>query len=155
MAKGALVVVIAGLALMLLALSNADSEVSTYVGSKVCGECHDYEFSNFREFSKKSKSDHSVKIMSAKLTKEELNSCFSCHTTGFGQPGGFKSFTETPDLAHAGCEVCHGPGSLHVEFGGDPSYIKRKLSLQDCESCHNQERVNSFNFKPLLYGGAH
>ena len=39
--------------------------------------------------------------------------------------------------------------------GGDPSLIKRDLSIEDCETCHNQERVSAFNFKPLLYGGAH
>ena len=29
------------------------------------------------------------------------------------------------------------------------------MTMKDCETCHNSERVASFNFKPLLYGGAH
>ena len=33
----------------------------------------------------------------------------------------------TPGLADAGCEVCHGPGSVHAETG-DPAAIKGKLS---------------------------
>jgi hypothetical protein len=155
MAKGVLVIIAAGLIFLLFALPEADSEVSTYVGSKVCRDCHEQEYINFSKYAKKAHSERSVKIMSHKLTKEELETCFSCHTTGFGKPGGFKSYTQTPDLAHAGCEVCHGPGSLHVDSGGDPSLIKGSLSLQDCETCHSQERIKSFNFKPLLYGGAH
>jgi hypothetical protein len=154
MGKGVFAIA-AGLMLLLLTLHDAESDVSTYVGSKACSDCHEKEFSNFNKFSKKAHSDRSVKIMSKKLTKAELESCFGCHTTGFGRPGGFKSFSETPDMGNAGCEVCHGPGSQHVDSGGDPSLIKGKLSLQDCEYCHNQDRVKSFNFKPLLYGGAH
>jgi len=58
-------------------------------------------------------------------------------------------------LAEAGCEVCHGPGYDHVESGGDTDLIKRDLSLDDCAVCHNPERVSAFDFKPLLFGGAH
>jgi hypothetical protein len=42
-----------------------------------------------------------------------------------------------------------------VDSGGDPDLIKRDLSLDDCTGCHNPERVEAFDFKPLLYGGAH
>jgi mono/diheme cytochrome c family protein len=126
-----------------------------YVGSKACADCHAAEFENFSKYAKKAKSDHSIKIMAEKLTPEELKSCYACHTTGYGKPGGFRSFQETPQLAHAGCEVCHGPGADHVEANGDPKLIKRQPLLKECEVCHNEERVKSFNFKPLLHGGAH
>ena len=126
----------------------------TYVGSKACADCHAEEYKNFTSFAKKAKSAHSVQIMAPKLTPDELRGCYDCHTTGYGQPGGFVSFEQTPELGHAGCEVCHGPGSEHAETG-DPDAIKGKLSLQDCESCHNADRVGAFNYKPLLYGGAH
>jgi hypothetical protein len=42
-----------------------------------------------------------------------------------------------------------------VEAGGTKSLIKRKLTVQDCEVCHNAERVANFNFKPMIFGGAH
>jgi hypothetical protein len=29
------------------------------------------------------------------------------------------------------------------------------LTMEDCTRCHNSERVEAFNFKPVLFGGAH
>lgn len=131
------------------------SQTRTYVGSEACADCHPDEYENFSKYSKKAKSAHSIKIMASDLTRQEVEECYLCHTTGYGKPGGFVSFEETPELANAGCEVCHGPGSEHVNMGGDPSLIQADLSMKDCETCHNEDRVRSFNFKPLLYGGAH
>ena len=130
-------------------------EQKTYVGSQVCSDCHPQEFENYSKFAKKAHSSHSIKIMASDLTQEEIKGCYGCHTTGYGQPGGFVSFEETPDLANAGCEVCHGPGSLHAEYGGDMEYIEHDLDIEMCTSCHNAERVGAFNFKPMLFGGAH
>lgn len=131
------------------------SNSGRYVGSDACADCHEDEYENFKKFSKKAHSGDSVKVMAGDLTKEELEECFTCHMTGFGKPGGFVSFEATPKMADAGCEVCHGPGYDHVESGGDGDLIVGKLSVADCEHCHNPERVAAFDFKPLLYGGAH
>ena len=143
------------IAALLLAVPTAFAQDASYVGSKACADCHEHEYGNFIQYAKKAHSADSVRTMAPKLTQQELKECFACHTTGYGKPGGFKSFEETPELADAGCEVCHGPGSLHVEYFGDPAEIKGSLDISDCESCHNPERVSSFNYKPLLYGGAH
>ncbi|CCH48904.1 conserved protein of unknown function [Pseudodesulfovibrio piezophilus C1TLV30] len=126
-----------------------------YVGSEACAECHEKEYNNYKKYSKKAHSGESVKMMAGDLTRQELEECFECHMTGFGKPGGFVGFTETPQMAEAGCETCHGPGYDHIEAGGDPELIKAKLELADCERCHNPERVAAFDFKPLLFGGAH
>jgi predicted CXXCH cytochrome family protein len=51
------------------------------------------------------------------------------------------------DCTKKGCEACHGPGSAHVENGGDPDKIVRldKLSPAQsasvCLKCHTQEHV--------------
>ncbi|HUU39385.1 MAG TPA: cytochrome c family protein [Desulfatiglandales bacterium] len=126
----------------------------TYVGSEVCRECHENEYTQFTKFAKKSHSFQSVKKMAKGLTQQEVEGCFQCHTTGYGKPGGFQSETETPHLKNTGCEVCHNAGSLHAETG-DPEDIKGDLTAKDCEVCHNSERVADFNYKPLIYGGAH
>lgn len=145
-------------AVLVLAATSARTETppgATYVGSKECSLCHEQEYENFTSYAKKAKSFESILIMASDLSDAEIEECYHCHTTGYGKPSGFKSIEETPDLANAGCEVCHGPGSEHVDMGGDPSLINRDLKLEDCTTCHNEERVKSFDFKPLLYGGAH
>lgn len=129
-------------------------DLNRYVGSRVCGECHDLEYETFTSHSKKAKSYESVEVMSAGLTEAEYHNCLECHSTGYGKPGGFTSVEETPHLKNVGCEACHGPGGRHVETG-DGADIHRSLSVQDCQRCHNEERVDSFGFKPLLFGGAH
>ncbi|MBA4357827.1 MAG: cytochrome C [Desulfovibrio sp.] len=150
------VAAVAVLSCLLLPLAFAQGG-STYVGSAACAGCHDKEHANFSKFAKKAHSDRSIKVMAKKLTPEELKECYACHTTGYGQPGGFVSFEKTPDLAHAGCEVCHGPGSAHVDSGGKKNLIKGKgrMNVKECEKCHSSERVSNFRFKPMLYGGAH
>jgi len=134
---------------------NPAAAEASYVGSEACASCHDTQFHTYSKYSKKAHSSKSIQIMASDLTEEELRGCYGCHTTGYGRPGGFVSFTATPGLANAGCEVCHGPGSAHAESGGDASLIKGKLTMADCETCHSAERVAAFNFKPMLYAGAH
>lgn len=129
-------------------------EEARFVGSKVCAGCHQEQYAAFQKHSKKAQSTKNVRLMAKGLTQEELTGCFACHTTGYGQPGGFTSFETTPDLADAGCEVCHGPGSVHAA-SGDPTAIKGKLTLADCQGCHNAARVKAFGYKPLLRAGAH
>ncbi|MEA1967857.1 MAG: cytochrome c family protein [Thermodesulfobacteriota bacterium] len=130
------------------------AEEKSYIGSKACEECHAVEYAKFIEFAKKAASFESIRVMKSKLTDKEYRSCFECHTTGYGKPGGFVSEEKTPQLKNAGCEVCHGPGSLHAE-SGDPEDIIYDLSIDDCTACHNSDRVDAFDFKPLLFGGAH
>ncbi len=130
------------------------AEEKKYVGAEACKACHEKEYSNYLSFAKKAKSFQSIKKMEKKLTPEEYQACFECHTTGYGKPGGFESEEKTPNLKDAGCEVCHGPGSLHID-GGDPEKIIRNVTMENCNTCHNKDRIEAFDFKPLLFGGAH
>jgi len=125
-----------------------------YMGSESCKECHAAEYATFKQYNKKAHSFQSITRLKKGLEEAELKKCFECHTTGYSKEGGFRSEQETPQLKDAGCEVCHGPGSVHSETG-DPKDIKGKLTAKDCESCHSAERVDSFKYKPLVYGGAH
>ena len=130
------------------------AEAKRYVGSAVCGECHDLQYENYLKHAKKARSYESVAVMKDGLTEEEYRNCLECHATGYGKPGGFVSPEETPELKDAGCEACHGPGSVHVETN-DIADIRASLTVEDCQRCHNEDRVRSFDFKPLLFGGAH
>ena len=46
--------------------------------------------------SKKAKSYGSIQKMEKKLTPAEFKDCFKCHTTGYGEPGGFRSAEDDP-----------------------------------------------------------
>ncbi len=130
------------------------AQEAVYTGSQACRDCHQDQYENFIKYSKKADSFKSIKKMEKKLTPEEYQGCFECHTTGYGQKGGFVSEQQTPELKDTGCEVCHGPGSLHVE-SEDPEDIITEMSMEHCMTCHSEERVSAFDFKPLLFGGAH
>jgi hypothetical protein len=126
----------------------------SYVGAETCKGCHDKEYISFTAHSKMSSSFHSVARMKKGLTGEEIEKCYECHTTGYGKPGGFRSEAETPGFKNLGCEACHGPGSSHAS-SGNLKEIKKHLEIKDCEMCHAKDRVAAFNYKPLLFGGAH
>jgi len=130
------------------------SRLSLYIGSETCKNCHAKEYDSFTKYAKKSRSYESIERVRKGLTEEEIKGCYVCHTTGYGKPGGFTSPEKTPYLKNAGCEVCHGPGELHAKTK-NPKYIKRHLSMKDCEACHISERVKAFRYKPLIHGGAH
>ncbi|MHC1725401.1 MAG: multiheme c-type cytochrome [Syntrophobacteraceae bacterium] len=152
---GVMLLVLQIIAGMSLTSTGAQDRLNkSYVGSHLCRECHAEEFRSFQSNSKKAGSYESVALMKKGLSESEIKTCYECHTTGYGEPGGFRSELETPDLKNAGCETCHGPGSIHIqtENAGD---IKTKPKVADCSRCHNAERVESFKFKPLIYGGAH
>lgn len=130
------------------------AEEKMFVGIKACIDCHQEQYDTFMKYSKKAHSFLNIKKMEKKLTAQEYTECFQCHTTGYGKPGGFISESQTPGLKNPGCEVCHGPGSVHVETG-DPDDIITDISMAHCIGCHDKERIDEFNFEPLVYSGAH
>jgi hypothetical protein len=129
-------------------------KIPLYIGSDGCKGCHEQEYNGFMKYAKKSKSYNSIERVKKGLTGEEIKGCYVCHTTGYGRPGGFISIEKTPHLKNAGCEVCHGPGEVHVKTMKRQD-IKRKMTLKDCEVCHTSERVQAFRYKPMIHGGAH
>ena len=134
--------------------TQVQGESKTFVGAEICKGCHEKEHTSFTAHSKMSNSFKSINLMKKGLTGEEIKKCYECHTTGYGQPGGFKSEAETPNLKNLGCESCHGPGSSHAS-SSNPKDIKKHLGTKDCNACHDKNRVAAFNYKPLLFGGAH
>ena len=151
---GAIFYLIAHYAFAQLPADAPAREAAEYVGSEQCRSCHEKEYRAFSTYAKKSRSFESINRLRKELTEEEITGCYQCHTTGYGKPGGFINEERTPHLKNAGCEVCHGPGQIHVETQ-DPAAIKGHLTEEDCEICHTSERVRAFRYKPLIRGGAH
>jgi len=70
--------------------------------------------------------------------------CFPCHTTGFGQPGGFVSLAQTPTRLGVQCEACHGPASEYMDHmvprkPGAPSESPGLVvaDVRACVQCHH------------------
>jgi len=129
-------------------------EINHYVGSAACQPCHEKEFITFQSFSRKSHSFQSIVRMEKGLPPEKIRQCYSCHTTGYGKPGGFISVEQTPELKNAGCEVCHGPGGVHI-LDPDSSNIRKSVTIALCNDCHTEERTLAFRYKPTLFAGSH
>lgn len=97
----------------------------TYTGSKKCASCH------FEEFMKWRKENHSkaFELLTAKYQADPK--CLKCHTTGYGEPTGFKDIKSTPSLAGNTCESCHGPGSKHEEVCKPFAKVKKLTPAQE------------------------
>ena len=83
--------------------------------------------------------------------------CKTCHEDlhkTFERSSHFRTTTEDEH----GCESCHGPGSLHVDGGGDPtkivrfSLLSRVESSARCLSCHGEKDEQS-HFKSSAHSG--
>ncbi len=121
------------------ASSPADGQ---YASSAACVSCHRDRFSAWVL------DPHARALDALRLRDQAQNpECIACHTTGFGQPGGFG----TPDDAALSrwkgvqCEACHGPLGAHPGDG-------RPLPVPDaatCTGCHDP--ANSPQFDPERY----
>jgi formate-dependent nitrite reductase cytochrome c552 subunit len=112
---------------------------ATFVGRAECRDCHariDDEYATQVNAHTKPNSRHGQAA--------SLQTCGSCHTTGFGQPSGGKLDGTTPKLDGIGCESCHGPGSKHIAAD---TKLERKATItrtppaqETCWQCHGDRR---------------
>ncbi len=130
------------------------AETNKYVGVEACADCHYEIVEIYNNTSSKAQSNLSVLKMREKLTQEEFQGCLSCHTTGYGEPGGFISFEQTPHLANVSCESCHGMGYLHTMYGSADS-IMRTPPIELCTGCHDDSKVERIHFDGRIHAGGH
>lgn len=137
---------------------------NTFVGSETCGQCHTKAFAVWKKTPHAKALDTLAKLDPPRNFDPQ---CLSCHVTGWDPQrfhpfqGGYESLKKTPQLAHNGCENCHGPGSAHVaaESGNaddkqrDEARAAMRVSFADAEKgclhCHDGD--NSINFKFETY----
>ncbi|HEU5055102.1 MAG TPA: multiheme c-type cytochrome, partial [Kofleriaceae bacterium] len=117
-----------------------------FVGIEECSFCHKEAV----EFWKKTV-HHKAWETLVEDGKELDYDCVKCHLTGWEQPGGATlAFNES--LRDVQCEVCHGPGSLHVAADGKEkkSSLVRATPEDVCIRCHNKEHSDTFDYKAYL-----
>jgi hypothetical protein len=130
----------------------------TFVSSQTCGDCHTKAYAIWLKTPHAKALETLEKLTPARNFDPE---CLSCHVTGWEPQkfypfeGGYTSFDKTPQLAHNGCENCHGPGSAHVaaENGGtDAEKAKNRALMRaapaadTCIQCHDADNSLKFDF---------
>jgi hypothetical protein len=129
----------------------------SYLGYKRCRGCHKQEYDSWKEGTMnfnafkallpgaraEAKTDAGLDPNKDYTAEPE---CLRCHATGYGEPGGFTSYVETPDLAGVTCEACHGPGEKFWKVMAKDRHFYQRIDLiykgmkvpnqATCDKCH-------------------
>ena len=119
---------------------------SGYAGVASCEDCHEEAV----EFWKKTPHASAYQTLVDDNKQFDL-SCVGCHVTGYRKPGG-SEVVENKGLIDVQCEVCHGPGSLHADDGGDDlKLIKLEAPAALCVTeCHTEEHSDTFEYDAYM-----
>lgn len=119
---------------------------SSFVGVQRCLPCHENQYDQWRY------TQH-ASAFTTLLARQRSSApkCVACHVTGIGFVNGYKLGDTKSLFANVQCEMCHGPGSLHVETPARINIIKSP-GYKDCAQCHDAEHsdMNNENF-PVYY----
>lgn len=108
---------------------------ASYVGMDECSDCHP----EASEFWTKTGHAKAYKTLADEFKEFNLD-CVSCHVTGYDQPGG-STVTFVDNLKDVQCEVCHGPGSRHVDDSEAKGLIQLTPDKSLCSKCHHPPHV--------------
>ena len=117
-----------------------------FVGDAKCGACHKEALA----FWKKTVHADAWQTL-VEVGKQNDYKCTGCHVTGYGQVGG-SSLGHTDRLRDVQCEVCHGPGSIHVAEKGleEPSSVHKEAPSSTCIGCHTEQHSDTFQYEAYL-----
>ena len=106
-----------------------------------CVSCHVQEFAQWAY------TDHKQATATLVERSEHKNpECLSCHSTGFGEPGGFGEPTPF-NLGRFGgvqCESCHGPLAGHPE---EDDIAPQSIEEETCLRCHDEANSPEFSYE--------
>lgn len=152
----------------------------SYVGVKGCKKCHLKQARAWKE-TKMAQAFETLKPNVAADAKKKAGldpakdytteaKCLKCHTTGYGEPGGYGSGGDDKYLEGVGCEMCHGPGSEFLKDGrmtnkskdfksadlAEFGFVNKPTEAQ-CTNCHNEQSpfYKPFNFAERKKQGTH
>lgn len=101
--------------------------------------------------------DEAKPVMVAKATYVGTETCATCHEKEYKEfkRSSHSRITVSETEGVNGCEMCHGPGSIHADNGGGKgTMINPNKNPETCFTCHSDKR---FQFKlpfhhPVLEG---
>ena len=115
-----------------------------YASSGSCVNCHSDEFARWTLTS------HAQAWRSlVKRGETENPECIACHTTGYGEPGGFGELSTTNIRKYKGvqCEGCHGPMGGHPNDGNVAS---KPITETSCTGCHDEANSPDFEYAKYM-----
>jgi hypothetical protein len=118
-----------------------------YAGIDECESCHEEAVEFWRT------TVHGRAYQTLVDTNQQYDlACVSCHVTGFREPGG-SEVVENQGLRDVQCEVCHGPGTFHVEqpeAKGSALHIRLDSPEEVCGQCHTPEHSDTFAYEAYM-----
>lgn len=129
------------------------AEGLSYAGSRTCQSCHEYEYDKWSD----KKHAHAYQTL-VEVGSQYDPECVECHVVGLKYESGFVNESSNEDLRDVGCEVCHGPGSGHIESllnGGDMA--ESGSPKFTCDHCHTPEHSPGYGadrdgyFKKIIH----
>lgn len=116
-------------------------------GTTACQRCHSADCKQW-DGSKHAQAWHTLEGKGYHVDA----ACQQCHTTGFGQTGGFVSARRSPERVAVGCESCHGPSAAHVKN----VKLRTPFAAKDqCLRCHDHENSPQFEYDKYWQRIAH
>ena len=148
---------------MTFSLSQAKDEAKLkFVGAAKCKMCHNMKSSG-KYFDDWIDKKHAQAFYLLKGDEQKNPDCLKCHTTGYGEPGGFTvdklpvPFAKFEDMKKSSeiskyvkgmfsvqCEMCHGPGEKHIKSKRNKEVIPHAWEPDEktCAKCHNDTNPN-------------
>ncbi|HEY6081240.1 MAG TPA: multiheme c-type cytochrome [Polyangiaceae bacterium] len=109
---------------------------ASYVGVEACSGCHKSQRAFWNQTA------HASAYATLSSQHKEFNlDCVGCHVTGYGKAGG-TTVTHVDKLTDVQCEVCHGPGSKHVNKPEDKALISKPSPSFCASECHHPPHVH-------------
>ncbi len=113
-----------------------------YAGSDACAACHVLQYESWR-VTPHARAYQTLAGKNAQYRSE----CLACHTTAFGEPGGFSPSQENSPMANVQCEACHGPAGGHAGAENPPV---RNAGKEICLGCHTEKNSPKFDYATYL-----
>ena len=112
-----------------------------YVGTQECRTCHSAQWEQWQ----------TTRHAGAYTTlldahRHQFSKCVKCHVAGLNRDSGFSILEPDRSLANVQCELCHGPGSNHVERPSSET-VRRLPSERTCLECHNPDHDDDFVYE--------
>lgn len=122
-----------------VAVAAQEDSGPVYASTATCVSCHMHQFATWAY----SKHKNALQSLVERGESDDPE-CLECHSTGFGEPGGFGELSKfnLSRLGSVQCEACHGPLKGHPE---DANIVISPVTESTCTRCHDEANSPDFD----------